>query len=166
MIVVNDCYRLVPDADALVALDADWWNVHGDRVRQTAIRECFTVDRDVHIRYGATYLDALIRDGLSLDWDLVHYGADSGHMAVQLAVLHGAARVVLLGYDMGDGENGERHWFGDHPPSLRNSSPYYLFLEKYEATARWARENGVEIVNASRRSQLQCFPRIDLRSAL
>lgn len=167
VIVVNDGYRVVPNADALVALDADWWARHGDRVRlHSTIREYFTVDRDVHLRWGATYLEALIRDGLSLDWDLVHYGADSGHMALQLAVLFGARDVYLLGYDMGPDASGKRHWFGDHPAPLRNETPYEMLIQKYEVTAQWCKDNGIRVVNCSPTSRLTCFEKARIEDVL
>jgi hypothetical protein len=139
-----------------------WGN---DVVRQFA-GESFVVDMSCRDRWGATYLNPIIRDDLSLDWESPTYGADSGQFAIQIAVLMGCTRIVLLGFDMGDGPKGERHWFGDHPQGLRNTSPYDLFLEKYEKAAKWCRENGIEVINCSRRTRLECFPRAELKDVL
>lgn len=166
MVVVNDCFRIAPWADALVALDTDWWERHGRAVGEQFEGEIFSPDPDVRDKFGAVFVPSTIRAGLSLSWDVAHFGADSGQWAIQIAVLHGARRILLLGYDMGDGPSGERHWFGDHPAGLRNSSPYELFLEKYATLPAWCAEHGVEIINCTRRSRLDCFPRSALRECL
>ena len=164
--MVNDGFRMAAWADAHVALDEDWWTFHGKEVRKTFQGESYCIEPSVRDRFGARYLKPVIRDGFSLDWNSPSYGADTGQFAIQLAILKGARRILLLGYDMGDGPSGERHWFGDHPKPLRNTSPYGLFLEKYAKAAEWCRENGVEVINCSRRTRLECFPRARLEDVL
>lgn len=166
MVVVNDCYRMAPWADSLVALDEEWWEVHGNRVVEDFQGEAFSVSPMPRDRFGVTYLNPIIRDDLVTDWESPTYGADSGQFAIQIAVLHGARRIYLLGYDMGDGPKGERHWFGDHPPQLRNQSPYDLFMEKYAKTIPSLKALGVEVVNCTRGGRLECFPRANLRDVL
>lgn len=166
VVVVNDGYRIAPWADALVALDEEWWSVHGARVVREFEGEPFAVS-PLAERWGATYLrNPIIRDDVSTDWESPSYGADGGQFAIQLAVLHGAKRILLLGYDMGDGPNGERHWFGNHPSALRNVSPYALFLEKYEKAVPSLKRLGVEVINCTPRTNLLCFPRAALRDVL
>lgn len=166
VIVVNDGYRLAPWADALVALDTDWWSVHWPRGVQDFRGLKFSCDPDVRDRYGARYVPCTIRDGLSTSWDQAYFGSDSGRFAIQIAVLMGATRIALLGFDCGWAPDGRKHFFGDHPEPLRNASPYELFREKYATVARSADELGVRIVNCSRETTLDCFPRARLRSVL
>jgi hypothetical protein len=163
---VNDGYRAAPWADALVALDEDWWTIHGDRVVASFEGECFSVSPMPRDHWGVTYLNPIIRDDIVDNWESPSYGADSGQFAIQIAVLMGAKRILLLGYDMGDGPEGERHWFGDHPKKLRNVSPYELFLEKYRKAVPSLRRMGVEVINCSRRTKLECFPRATLKESL
>jgi len=64
-------------------------------------------------------------------------------------------RIILLGYDMMvDGK--QRHWFGDHPQGLNVASNYTSFMNRFK-TIRPA-EYGLEILNATRRTALTCFP--------
>lgn len=149
-----------------MALDEEWWERHGKEVVRTFQGESFSVSTLPRDKFGVTYLNPIIRDEPSLDWESPSYGADSGQFAIQIAVLMGCKRILLLGYDMGDGPKGERHWFGDHPKGLRNTSPYYLFLEKYGKAAPWFPANGIEVINCSRRTQLECFPRARLEDTL
>ncbi len=162
VVVVNDGYRLAPWADALVALDEEWWHVHHKSLAEFR-GERFAVSP---VGYGAIPLSPIIRDDIVESWESPSYGADSGQFAIQIAVLMGAKRILLLGYDMGDGPNGERHWFGDHPKALRNTSPYELFLEKYGKAVPSLKRMGVEVINCSRRTRLECFPRAELRECL
>lgn len=162
--MINDGYRIAPWADALVALDTDWWHVHRGAPAFTGQR--FSSDPDVRDRYGARYVPSIIREGLSLSWDEAHFGTDSGYWAIQIAVLMGARRILLLGYDMGHAEDGRTHWFGDHQNPLRNCSPYELFLERYATLPAWCAANGVEIINCTRRTRLVCFPRASIRECL
>ena len=53
--------------------------------------------------------------GLSLDPDKLVTGHNSGFQALNLAVLAGARRILLLGYDGKAGQDGRTHWSGGHP---------------------------------------------------
>lgn len=61
---------------------------------------------------------------------------------------------------------GKSHFFGDHPKGLRNHSPYPSFIRNFGMIARDCQRLGLEVVNASPVSQLDCFPRVALREAL
>ncbi|HCZ48509.1 MAG TPA: hypothetical protein DCZ11_05850, partial [Gammaproteobacteria bacterium] len=56
--------------------------------------------------------------GLSASPLRIHQGGNSGYQALNLAVLLGAERVILLGYDMHGG-----HWHGRHGGRLNNPEP-------------------------------------------
>lgn len=92
-------------------------------------------------------------------------GMNSGFQAMDLAVLMGASRVILTGYDMGLAGR-VRHFFGDHPGLMNVNSPYHLFIRAFDAAAPHYAARGVEILNASRRSALTCFPMIPLEAVL
>lgn len=84
---------------------------------------------------------------------------------MNLAILWGAQRVVLVGFDMGP-LAGKDHFFGEHPKTLRNSSPYATFRKAFEQVAHDCRTIGVQVQNASPRSHLTAFPRVTLKEAL
>lgn len=93
----------------------------------------------------------------------VRTGKNSGHQALNAAVQRGAARILLLGFDMQGG-----HWHGDHPSGLAN--PTDLMLETWRrnmaTTVPDLRRAGVEVVNCSRETALTCFPRARLKDVL
>lgn len=90
-------------------------------------------------------------------------GRNSGFQAMNLAALAGAARILLLGYDM-KARDKQLHWFGDHPVP---TAPHTIagFRDGFKALAK-AMPAGLQIINCSRDTALKCFPRADLESAL
>lgn len=105
------------------------------------------------------------QSGISTDPSLIHTGSNSGFQALNLAILAGASRILLLGYDM-QPTDGKSHWFGDHPGSLNRTSPYAVFRKAFDDAANQIARLGVEVVNCSRETSLTCFKRAALSDAL
>jgi hypothetical protein len=96
----------------------------------------------------------------------VRTGRNTGAAAINLAVHFGAARVLLLGYDMAVTNERHSHWFGAHPIGLRGGSPYKLFREMFATMVAPLRALDVQVINCSRHTALTCFPRMPLREVL
>lgn len=161
VIAVNDAYKLAPWADALYACDYEWWEHHKDNVPRGMV--CYTwSDRAArefglnHIE-GRSTLDVGVHFSTAPGWIVT--GGNSGFQAINLAYLLGARDIVLLGFDMGHDKSDKSHFFGDHPPSLYKASPYRDWIKHFNAAAPEIAAAGVRIVNASRRTALDCFPR-------
>ncbi|MBC7201931.1 MAG: hypothetical protein H5U29_00210 [Pusillimonas sp.] len=91
-----------------------------------------------------------------------HY-RNSGAGAIALAAHFGAKRIVLLGYDC-QHTGGKKHWHGDHPSGLGNAGSLWKWKEHFEEVARDFSD--LEIINCSRETALDCFPRQTLEEAL
>lgn len=92
---------------------------------------------------------------------MIAQGFNSGYQAVNLAALAGAARIVLIGFDMAAAPDGRRHFFGDHPEERMNAPhPFGLFLTAFARAAPVYAARGIEVVNASRATALDSFPRV------
>ena len=102
--------------------------------------------------------------GLSLDPTTLNTGQNSGYQAINLAVLLGAAKVVLLGYDMQIGSNGQSHWWGEH--AWKTRPPVDLFRPHFATLVEPLKRLGVEIVNCSRVTTLDYFRRASIQEAL
>jgi hypothetical protein len=63
---------------------------------------------------------------------------------------------------------GMRHWHADYPAGLKmdNASPVASWRLRFAALARDLTREGVEVINATRSTALDCFPRMDLEQAL
>lgn len=166
-IAVGDAWRLAPDADVLYHADAPWWDEYQG---VPAFRgERWTQDKvwglDSARRWGLRVVCSELRDGISFDPACIHQGYNSGFQALNLAVLFGAVRIVLLGFDM-QAKNGKQHFHGNHPPSLNRNSPYPMFIAAFSDAAPQLQQAGIEVINASRETALECFPRRPLAEVL
>lgn len=163
VIVVNTSYQLAPWADALYACDARWWKWHKGAPDFPGLK--FTVSAD-SARYcpGVRVIGRGPYEGLSTDPGKLNLGSNSGYQALNLAVLLGAQRILLLGYDMQLGQGGRQHWHPDHP--MRQRSPYGQFQRMYPTLVEPLRAAGVEVINCSRQTALKCFPRMPIDQAL
>lgn len=166
-IVVNDGYRIAPWADVLYACDGKWWAHHYDLVRAIFRgRRCTArhedAGNDAAPEYGLVRIPGKTAPGLGND--CLHYGNNSGYQAINLAYLLGAREVLLLGYDMGVPPGGKSHWFGDHPPALQEASGFDAFINSYNQMNPEA--HGLRVINCSRATALDCFPRQPLEQAL
>lgn len=168
MIVVNTTYQKAPWADALYACDESWWILHFPKLAQVFRGELWTVSAGAREKFGLRWLMGADGGGLSPDPTYIHQGMNSGYQAIGLAHVFGAARVILLGYDFSVGPHGERHHHADHPPPLGNcpASRFPAWRRAMESLATDAKKRGLQIVNASRRTTLKCFPRVELEDAL
>lgn len=155
VIAINDAYRLAPWADVLLGSDSKWWKWQL-RQRPSEIRSFsglkFTMHapqmRDV-VRLKATGVDGLEQSPHGL-----RHGRCGGYQAINLAVLLGAARIVLLGYDM-TGYGTKTHFFGHHAD---HSKPLYRICLRYFPTlVKPLKALGIEVVNCSRESAIECF---------
>ncbi len=97
----------------------------------------------------------------------IYTGGNAGFTMINLAVLMGAKRVLLLGYDMRK-VNGARHWFGHHPKNttLDVDSPYEGFLLHYPFTVPQLAARGIEVINCTPDSALTVYPMMPLTEAL
>lgn len=159
----------MPWADVLYACDRTWWNAYYDRAR----RECegvefWTCNREASKVWGLNYIEAEPGGVPSLRPRCIPQGGDkggnSGFQALALALHFGAARVILLGYDM-QFTGRRKHWHPDHRGTMHN--PQNTEMRYWpQFFARMAAAVDVPIVNATRETALKCFARLDLVEAL
>lgn len=145
-IAINDSFRLAPWADALAAQDAAWWTQHPEAMqfagRRFSANEIQGVERVVSPGQLAT-------------------SSSSGVLGLEVAVLLGATRVLLCGFDMRGS-----HWFGEHLAPLKNTAPERFGIFKGRMRDWGRAHGGVEVLNCTPGSALECFPRQTLEEAL
>jgi hypothetical protein len=147
-VVVNDAFRLAPDALALAANDVAWWKAHPDALRFAGRK--FTAQPP--IRAGAV-------ERLGKQHPLITTTTNSGLLGVHVArSIFNATRILLYGFDVRGS-----HYFGPHK-GLTNTKPA-RFEEFKKQFAQYARTlpKDVAIINATPGSALECFPFLDER---
>lgn len=163
-IAVNSSIFAAPAADVCFALDFMWWKQHHQQARRESRAACWTTDRSAAERFGLSFARGANEAGLGAT--RVHSNGNSGFGAINFAVLAGAARVLLLGFDMKPGPKGERHWHPDHPRPCVQAQCFDDWLYKAEPIARDAKKLGVEILNCTPDSALRAFPAAYLEDVL
>lgn len=161
VLVINDNFRLAHWANWLYACDRQWWDAYASDVQATFHGERWTRDKGAADRYGLHYIASAPLPGLSRDPALIHEGRNSGYQAINLAYHFGARRIVLLGYDMQGG-----HWFGEHPAEFKAHNDFAEFIPQFDALAADLEHEGVEVVNCSRSTALDCFSRSTIEQVL
>lgn len=169
VLAVNDAYRLFPAAPVLYACDSKWWDVHegcpgfvGEKWSSHGSAE-HNDKTECAVRYDLDLVQGHDREGFSLNHSCIHYGSNSGFQAINLAILFGARRIVLVGFDMSS--QGKSHFFGEHPEGLIRNSSYERFIPQFERAARRLPAD-IKIINSTPGSALRCFPMMDLEDAL
>jgi len=170
VIAIKEAHRLAPWADAIYAADYKWWRFFRGVPEFDGLKYAIEQSGDQAPVNWALWPDIhVIRqtgaEGLELDSSGLRTGYNSGYQAVNLAYhLAGRTRIVLLGFDMWTGESGDQNWFGPHP--LHTPSPYPVFLHAFKTIEQPLKEAGVQVVNASRFTVMNSFPRVSLQEAL
>lgn len=166
LVVVNDAVTLAPWAEVFYTSDQYWLPKHAGLPTFAGEKYAVLPGRGKWNPF-AKFPDvkALANtgaDGLETDPGGLRTGRNSGYAAINLAVHLGAARIVLLGYDMGVGPKGEAHFLGD-----KKSQPHYhLFRAAFKTLVAPLAALGIEIVNSTRRTALTCFPQLPIEEAL
>ena len=167
VIAVNDAYRLCRWADALYACDVSWWRQSYGAVKGSGFagslwsmsqddwkRGWQKQFRDVHVLKKTGAL------GIETHMDGLRSGGSSGFQAINLAVHFGAQRIVLLGYDYRK-VGGKGHFFGEHK---NKSGPYAPRLARaFDSMVEPLQQLGIEVINCSRYSIVNAFPKAELR---
>lgn len=150
VIAINESWRLVPWADMLFGCDGPWWFHHkgvtefkGRRITSSpAAAKEFGID-----------LFACV-------------GNNSGLRGIYLAEKLGAARVLLVGFDMHPA-NG-CHWHKPHPQKLNNPGKNEMaeWRAEMERVAKIFAAKPMQIINCTPGSALKCFPFMPLLEAM
>jgi hypothetical protein len=162
VIAVNDAVTLAPDADVLYACDFKWWHWHRGAPAFQGLKFALTKHAE---RYpGVTVLRNTGDTGLERDPSGLKTGKNSGYQAINLAVHLGAARVILLGYDMTATGRKGGHFFGAHPD--QSMPPFALCLRHFASLVAPLATAGVEVLNCTRQTALTVFPQPALEAVL
>ncbi len=165
VIAVNLSYLKAPWADILYACDSRWWEKFHARALTGFAGQLWTQDEYASRQFHLNYVKSETGQGLNRKPGTINQGENSGFQALCLAYLGGAARAILLGFDMRDSKRNELHWHTDYPHPLHSFPNYEVWIQHMERLAKDLKGR-MEVMNATRRTALTCFPRVPLEEAL
>ncbi len=168
VIAVNDAYRLAPWAEVLYACDWRWWRKAGGVPDFAGLKVTLSNSRGHLDAYpDIEILENTGTEGLERDPTGLRTGRNGGYQAINLAVHLGAARILLLGYDMKPDACGRTHWFGDHADWPTRAGVFEtVMLPHFAGLARELEILGVAVVNCTPGSALAAFEKRPLEQAL
>lgn len=151
-IAVNTALFYAPWVGLHYAADDQWYKYYGWRSQPWYKGK----------RYGASAHRKYVEKWRP-SWRWTQRGGNSGHHAIHLVAELGAKRIALIGYDH-QHTNGERHVHGDHPSwhgmRMGNADPVHVWKKRMPATKADLDGRGVQIVNLTRKTAIQCIPRM------
>lgn len=162
VIVINRSFERALWADAMFACDSRFWGWVKGAPEFHGLK--FSLQQKAAKWPGVQILRRGSNTGLSLDPSVLNLGNNSGYQALNLAVLLGAKRILLLGYDMKAGPKGEKHWHKEHP--IRTPDLYQMFRRNFATLEVPLANLGIQCINCSRDTALDCFPRMTIEEAL
>jgi hypothetical protein len=183
VIAVNDNYLVAPWADCLYFADSRWhlWQLQGASkswpwasFSAEQVKEAFKnfAGQKITIEHGgaeAKEPDVFVlrnygHEGLSEKPDGIHTGQNSGYQAINIAVLAGAKKIILLGYDM-KYTGGKSHSHSGHPVKMPEDC-YKRYAKNFTSLENPLEKLGVKVLNCCHDSLITAFPKVSLEQAL
>lgn len=162
-IAVNSSFQWAPRAAAVYGCDGSWWQRYHQEVPEQSQK--WTQDKAAAARLGLLHVSGTNGKGLNTRTAHVNTGQNSGYQAIGLAYQFGAKRIILIGFDMKK-TGGKAHFFGDHPQGLRNAEGVERWVVHFGRLAKDLEHEGIEVLNCTIDTALECFTRADLRDVL
>jgi hypothetical protein len=167
LLVANGGYRLFPLADLLMCSDRHWLKANpdlsgfkGETIIVTRPEAVVRVDpRMLHVKRA--FIEKVSKGLFDNPGRLVE-GHTSTSTNISAAVLRGVKRIILVGIDLTPGPGLRRRTYDDSLDTLLHSAPRYdrqvvhLTMQAKQVLAR-----GVDVLNASPRSALACYPFVE-----
>ena len=153
--VVNNAYEWCPWADHLYACDYGWWAHYKPEFQGKK----WTQNEQAAKEFGLNYIKGKPNKAFSTEPDHIATGGNSGFQALNLAVLHGHKRILLLGFDYKDTG---KHFFGEHPSPLNKRPEMRRWVQSMNKAAPIIKSYGVEVINCNPKSAIECFRKQNL----
>lgn len=154
-IAVNDAWRLAPWAQVRYAADTKWWRANPEAVSQDVL----CLGAQPNRPDGVEYIRTSGTHGFDPNPCYVRTGGNSGYQAIHVAIHAGAARILMLGFDMHG-----THFFGPHKPPLTNTGD--ATMSKWAGRFRGLKNRGAEIINCTPGSRIAAFSVAELDDVL
>jgi hypothetical protein len=169
-IAINSSYLIAPWADMLFFGDERWWT---REIKERAKALLAFAGDIATIRVGVHHnrvhvLKRIVPSAehpLSTELDTVAMQLTSTHAAINIAVLRGARRIILVGIDNRDGDNGRIHHHAEYP-WYRRKVTWDVKMQQLSYTVPALAAAGVEVINASLISTLPWWPKCTLADFL
>lgn len=162
---VKEAILLAPWADVMYAADTDYWHDYQERWSEFKGKKVTCCKKSAD-KFNLDHVQVV--GTKSFQWSLtpgkLASGGNSGFQALNMAVLDGADRVILLGYDYGyDPKKDNKHWWEETHPRTSRDSNYKEWNKRLNKASKFI---PVPVINASRATAINCFKKMTIQEAL
>lgn len=172
IIAVNESAFLLDNPDVVVSVDHQFMGHRALSLQEMASSGCPVylcppqhVVADLYPKIPAAQFIRETPSAFSWDRHLLHRrGGSSGYGALNVAVLMGAKRIVLLGFDYKRGIGNRKHWHGSYTWPQNENWP--AWARAFDALVKPFADRGIEVINASPDSIVTAFPKMNIDAAL
>lgn len=153
LIVINNAYKLFPNASFCFFHDEQWFKQHERKLLETFRGRIVTHHNKFEKADKVLYLQRGSNHRLARNPKTLNHGNNSGHGALNLAVHLGASPIYLLGYDMRVVQN-RHNYHKAHTREMKHD----IYKKYIEAMGSIELPEGVTVYNATPDSALPTFP--------
>jgi hypothetical protein len=162
----NDAYLLGSWVNICYFGDKEWYDIHSTHPEFVAFPGLKVSCTPFPIS-GVMSLERDLNDMLYLEGTKIGWFGNTGASAVNLAIRLGCLKIVLLGFDMMLGTDGQANWH----PNLVNAPTdqvYANFKTQFKLLASLIDKKcpDVVVLNANPDSGLECFPKMRFDEAM
>lgn len=156
VVAINDAAVRLPWADVMFTADMSYVLRRRNIIRQFFGTKILAAPVGFPLPAGVGIVERVNRlaVGATSSDPMTTVTGNSGFSALILAAARGAARIVLIGFDMA----GPGHWFGEYEWKCRLGVEQYPdWIAQMEAVGGWLRSRGCDVVNLNPDSAIRCF---------
>jgi len=164
----NDAYKLGLDVCKICVFgDLRWYKAHKAFLENWG-NPVFT-NQPALINNSPPWLYVMGRKENGLAYDALGWGGNTGCVALNLALILGARRVFLLGFDLAVGENNKTNW---HDDNLAKPLPDNEVFDRFIRGFAQMKEDlpkmfpEAQVINLNLDSRLNVFEKMDWREVL
>jgi hypothetical protein len=160
----NDAYKFGPlVCDVCVFGDYKWFELHRKGIEKyTKEGGLLVTNCPQLVNTHLPWLKQMGREALGLHKDALGWNSNTGSSALNLALILGAKRVFLLGFDLGKSPDGKSNW---HKNTLDNPGEdiFQRWTDGFVVCGKHLKSkfSDREVFNVTNGSRLEVFPKLD-----
>jgi len=169
VIAVNMSYQLGAWIDVLFFGDDGFWKTkHDEIIAFQGLRVSFESEKIRDSRVKLLARNSRKKQGITFDpKGLLSWNFNSGAAEINLAIQFGAKRIILLGFDMYLDASNNQHWHKVYTSPLNViKESMKKHLRGFPVIAKDIEGTGIEIINCSPNSTIQCFRKANIWEVL
>jgi len=168
IIGINNAYSMGEWIDIVFFGDCPWYTIHRSALATFPGLKVSCCPRFVN-KKKENFVKGLKKNpdrrfGITQNKTKVSWNGNSGSAAINLAVHLGVKKIILLGFDMCPGEDGNTHFHSFHGKTKKATLARHL--RGFPQIAKDAKELGIEIINASPDSAIKEFLKVSVKDLL